>query len=898
MTRKRRPANLCILVASLLLGAVQVLSASPVSSELARVAVERWIARGRPLECPLGGTVSSVRTCTTTNGVAFHVVRLSGGGFVVASADTELEPVIAFSADGDLDEQDRSPLWALLNRDLSRRHGTPLQFALSTSTFLVGPGARWAELTGGMSAEPAVVSRTTVLRLGRTAISDLRVAPLLRTKWAQDAVSEQQGGLCYNFYTPSNYSCGCVATAGAQIMKYHRFPTDSVEPGTYVCNVQSWEEDIGGGYVRIHYAATPLTMQGGIYDWDTMPNVPENGATLSQRRAIGKLTSDLGIACRMEYSAYGSGTGGYMLAPALTERFGYANAVPTVSGGFSQEELASSLLPNLDAGLPALLGVEGWDGGHAIVADGYGYVDSVLYVHCNLGWAGAGDAWYAPPQIDDFDVVNEIVCNIYPTGASGGVICSGRILSTVNGRPLSGVEVVSDNPDAQPRGRCLTDERGIYALILAPGAHTVAATCDDETQVRDVELEACVGAEISGIYYLSDGKVRNLHGCDFAFEAVHAGLSPVVDNPSAPSLYSSAEKTVAEGATAPFASSACVYDGYLWASDGGISGTIQVKVSKGRINGQTGVFEARTTARVQLADGSRKISFAGGLADATGAVTLMSTDGHVLELSLGVDGFGGSLDGAWSLDGVRNLFGARTEADKAVAVDVLNQWRGAINVVADDVVLTAEVANKGRVRLSGTVRGAKVSASSQLLVGASWCCIPVVLTQKAKQAFCIWLPREGGAVSVAGLDVVAAGRAGVLRAGAVFANGIGASVLSAAFVDQTLLPEFLPDGLEVALRGARFVVAGGAKAGKVAFRRGTLDFDAEKLGGNPSALKLAYKAKNGTFRGSYKAYARSGPARDRIRPCSVTVTGVLVDGVGYGTATVRNPACCWSVRLE
>ena len=69
------------------------------------------------------------------------------------------------------------------------------------------------------------------------------------------------------------------------------------------------------------------------------------------------------------------------LRAALTERFGYANAVPTVSGGFSQEELASSLLPNLDAGLPALLGVEGWDGGHAIVADGYGYVDSVLYVH-------------------------------------------------------------------------------------------------------------------------------------------------------------------------------------------------------------------------------------------------------------------------------------------------------------------------------------------------------------------------------------------------------------------------------------------------------------------------------------------------------------------------------------
>ena len=46
--------------------------------------------------------------------------------------------------------------------------------------------------------------------------------------------------------------------------------------------------------------------------------------------------------------------------------------------------------PNLDAGYPVLFGIQGpvSAASHEIVCDGYGYDNSTLYHHLNLGWSG------------------------------------------------------------------------------------------------------------------------------------------------------------------------------------------------------------------------------------------------------------------------------------------------------------------------------------------------------------------------------------------------------------------------------------------------------------------------------------------------------------------------------
>ena len=115
------------------------------------------------------------------------------------------------------------------------------------------------------------------------------------------------------------------------------------------------------------------------------------------------------------------------------------------------------------------------------------------------------------------------------------------------------------------------------------------------------------------------------------------------------------------------------------------------------------------------------------------------------------------------------------------------------------------------------------------------------------------------------------GKPGTLKAGATFKLG--------GEMGDAKYGAYLPDGVSVT-GGAKWTLP---KAGKVQLARdGTVD--EAKAGANPSGLKLTYKAKDGTFKGSFKAYADVG---GKPKATTVKVTGVLVDGVGYGAATVK-----------
>ena len=175
----------------------------------------------------------------------------------------------------------------------------------------------------------------------------------------------------------------------------------------------------------------------------------------------------------MGYSNCGSGTDTLRCKNALVDVFNYANAIKGYrsAGELVGYGLYEMMNPNLDAGIPAILGITGASGGHAIVCDGYGYNLSTLYHHLNMGWAGSSDAWYDLPNIGtgyNFNKVYKCVYNIFETGA--GEIISGRILNEL-GMPISNV-VVSANGITNN-----TDGRGIYALVhVTPGLRTVIAS--------------------------------------------------------------------------------------------------------------------------------------------------------------------------------------------------------------------------------------------------------------------------------------------------------------------------------------------------------------------------------------------------------------------------------------
>lgn len=478
--------------------------AAPVTADLARRAVGNWLKTDPALGCRLGSAPDAVKTCRAANGAEFHVVRLEGGGFAVTSGDTEIEPIIAFSSSGDLEENPDNPLWAVLFRDLARRSVLRQPRAAAAEedgAVAVDPATKWAALlTEQAGADP------TKQAAGRSSVSDLRVAPLLKTKWSQeDAANSGNGAPCYNYYTPSHYPCGCVATAGAQIMRYHKYPTASVSAGTYACKVSG--------------AAKNLKMKGGTYDWSSMPVNPKSGVTTAQRQAIGKLTYDVGVSCSMSYRSSSSSAGGYMLAYSLPHRFGYANALPVVcSSGVNvpAADLKRALISNLSAKLPVAAELEG-SGGHEVVMDGFGYSSGTFYVHINFGWSGLDDAWYAPPSCGDYSIVSGLVCNIYPKGGANKTIVSGRVKNS-SGKVVKGATVKAVRNGTTYKAT--TDSRGIYALKLSAGTYKISASYSGKSSsATTVKVAACVGTKIypssQTFEYPPKFTVSNKTGVDF-----------------------------------------------------------------------------------------------------------------------------------------------------------------------------------------------------------------------------------------------------------------------------------------------------------------------------------------------------------------------------------------------
>ena len=188
------------------------------------------------------------------------------------------------------------------------------------------------------------------------------------------------------------------------------------------------------------------------------------------------------------------------------------------------------------------------------------------------------------------------------------------------------------------------------------------------------------------------------------------------------------------------------------------------------------------------------------------------------------------------------------------------------------------IAKNGKVKVSGTLADGKtkVSANAVFLVGDGWNCIPIV-APKSNLAFLLWLSGDGRTAVIEGLgEDAVVGKVGGLRDGAEFSVDVDADLW--AKVSPGLKTEYLPSGVSFEQKGSKLTLP---KAGKLTMKKGVLDDS--KAGKNPSGLKLSLK-KDGTFTGSFKVYADND---GKLKTTTVSVVGVLFNGVGYGTPTVK-----------
>ena len=446
-----------ILVSGLFLASGLSVVAVEITADQAKTASLNWVRRApTPLGAKIGRTALDAKTYRNAKGESlFHVVRLAEGGFVVTSADDGITPVIAFSENADLVPDEQNTLWVLLNTDLPKRleiaqaRASQLQAKAATSTAVVqsSPQAAWQSL----------LATTQLTAKGLTnSVGDVRVSPLLQSKWGQSVVWGPNGETnnVYNHYTPNHDPCGCIATSGAQLMRYHQYPTNSVAAATYEIEVEG--------------VSSNATMMGGVYDWADMPLVPPDTVTLDQQQAIGKLTYDVGVASYMWYSSGGSSATSVDWATALTRDFKYANAVSIWGESIASNQYGNTILCNLDLGYPVSIGISSATSGHQVIGDGYGYNSGALYTHLNMGWSGISDAWYNLPNVDDiqypFTVVDVVIFNIFPSMT--GEVVSGRVVDP-SGAPVSGAEVTAVNTATHAALPAVkTNDKGIYAIVV------------------------------------------------------------------------------------------------------------------------------------------------------------------------------------------------------------------------------------------------------------------------------------------------------------------------------------------------------------------------------------------------------------------------------------------------
>lgn len=528
-------------------------NAAPVSVDTAKFAAGSWARSDAALGVRHGDTVSGAETHDVDGTPGFYAVALEGGGTVFLAADDEMGPVLAFTSESNPDLSAKSPLLNLLNRDIAARRrqleaeATPqvspsralLSLARPSSTATSSGSAAnkskklWAAFTSSSSTSSSTSSGGRAM-LGATprktlAISEIRVDPILQSQWSQQ---EARGRYCYNYYTPNHYPCGCTATAAGQILYRWQWPTEELPKFSALCNVGGADQTLWShGETR-------------LYDWSAMVPVPDSGISEEGRQAIGALLYDLGVSFKSEYASDGTGALDLDVASSLHTHFKYASACTyTVNGTSAMSSRTSALheaptrqraiLANLDAKRPVELYISSAAaGGHAVVADGYGYVtiddEEVEFTHINMGWAGTDDMWYNLPVISTqeagaqagqsggfvFDFIMGATFNIHPTET--GDILSGRVVD--DGDPVEGATVeVREAGMSSVLATTTTDEHGIYSFTLPGGKnYNVTATTADGKKsgtADDVQLQATT---IPGPSYTSNdaGNIGNSWGND------------------------------------------------------------------------------------------------------------------------------------------------------------------------------------------------------------------------------------------------------------------------------------------------------------------------------------------------------------------------------------------------
>ena len=199
---------------------------------------------------------------------------------------------------------------------------------------------------------------------------------------------------------------GCVATAMAIVLRYHRWPVRGT--GT-ISGYQYFESG--------HYFYLEGYQLGHDYDWGNMPLVYDKSSSSQERTAVATLMRDCGYMVEMQYGTSSSGAYGEKILPALQRHMSFLPYGKYEQRQFySIAEWVSKLEREIDDNRPVIYTASSpANGGHAFVLDGF---DENDYFHINWGWGGVSNGYFRCPDFDEFTKGHAAIFGLQPDGES------------------------------------------------------------------------------------------------------------------------------------------------------------------------------------------------------------------------------------------------------------------------------------------------------------------------------------------------------------------------------------------------------------------------------------------------------------------------------------------------
>lgn len=283
-----------------------------------------------------------------------------------------------------------------------------------------------------------------------------------------EAISPLLGGIKYDQGTPYNdmspvyneqhVPTGCVATAMAQVMRYHKWPITGQGSNTYKTKI----EVTTGVYSDEEYTYS-LDFSTITFDWENMlesysydEETGEGNYTQEQGEAVATLLYSCGVAANMVWGtddAGGSAATSTDAAQGMVNYFNYDSEMTVITKdadeegqtGYTDEEWDQTIYDQLQNYGPVIFGGVGAEGsgGHEFVCDGF---DGEGKFHINWGWSGSSDGYFVltgPGLIPDSAGAGSSQEGV---GASYGY----QLEAIVNIKPnkeSSNIETASDNAE-------------------------------------------------------------------------------------------------------------------------------------------------------------------------------------------------------------------------------------------------------------------------------------------------------------------------------------------------------------------------------------------------------------------------------------------------------------------